>query len=156
MEFFNHKAHGVNKETALKVTDHEYKAQMLMQQQKYQDAQKELHSSLDCKRQISARNDKGISISTLLLADAYLGSNNFEEAMKYCEETMEIRTRINDPDLIFAHQCFNRILRAERLYVYGDDDQKLETKPVEPYTNLTIVGWICFLILMFACSYLYD
>ena len=32
----------------------------------------------------------------------------------YCEETIEIRSAANDPELVYAHECMNDIMKANR------------------------------------------
>eukprot|EP01083_Nonionella_stella_P027831 76660_1 len=95
---------------------HNNKGCMLMQQKKYHESLKELHLALDIKRTIFSENDNRIAITTLLLADSYLGMKQFDKAMQFCQETIKIRKATNDPELRFAYECMDDIKKAMKAH----------------------------------------
>ena len=84
----------------------------LLQQGQYVEAVKKLHSALALKRRIFDKDDTRIAITALLLADTYLAMKQFDKATEYCQETITIRLKANDPELKFAYECMDDIKSA--------------------------------------------
>ena len=72
----------------------------------------ELHKALKMKQEMFAANDIRIGITTLLLAETYLGMKQFDNAIKYCQQTIKIRKDANHPELIYALECMDDIKNA--------------------------------------------
>ena len=82
------------------------------QQKQYEKSWDSLHSALELKQRIFPKNDTRIAITTLLLADTYLGMKQFVSALEYCMETIRIRDECNDHELMYAVKCLRDILSA--------------------------------------------